>query len=79
MGTVLITGASKGIGKSAAMKFASAGWDLLLIARSSQRLSLLSDELRKTGSKVFFKSIDFSDSSQILKLILFPLQQLNQT
>ena len=65
MGTVLITGASKGIGKSAAMKFASAGWDLLLIARSSQKLSLLSDELRKTGSKVFFKSIDFSDSSQI--------------
>ena len=65
MATVLITGASKGIGKAAAIKFASAGWDLLLVARSTQELETLSEELKKNGSSVFYQIIDFSDSSQI--------------
>jgi len=65
LATVLITGASKGIGKAAAIKFASAGWDLLLVARSTQKLEILSEELKKNGSSVFYQSIDFSDSSQI--------------
>ena len=65
MATVLITGASKGIGKAAAIKFASAGWDLLLTARSKKKLKILSEELKKTGSKVFTQVIDLSDSSQI--------------
>ena len=65
MATVLITGASGGIGKAAALKFASAGWDLLLVARSTSELKTLSDELKEKGVKVFFQSIDLSDSSQI--------------
>ncbi|MFZ9947568.1 MAG: SDR family NAD(P)-dependent oxidoreductase, partial [Vulcanococcus sp.] len=39
--TVLITGASRGIGASAARAFAQAGYQLLLVARSSDALEAL--------------------------------------
>ena len=45
MQTVLITGASKGIGKASARAFAKAGWDLLLVARSENDLKSLAKEL----------------------------------
>ena len=65
MATVLVTGASKGIGKAVAKAFAIAGWDLLLLARSKSKLENLSQELEKLGSKVFYQCIDLSDPNQI--------------
>ncbi len=62
MATALITGASKGIGRSTARAFANAGWDLLLVARNREALQLLSEELASTGSTIFFKSIDLSEA-----------------
>ena len=41
----LVTGASKGIGKCIAVQLAQRGWDLLLVARSEDLLSALSDQL----------------------------------
>lgn len=44
---VLITGASRGIGRAAAVRFASAGYELFLVARHSrEKLTTLTDELR---------------------------------
>ncbi|KUM13670.1 short-chain dehydrogenase [Acinetobacter calcoaceticus] len=45
--TALITGASSGIGKAYAQKIASLGINLILTARSEQKLNDLADELRK--------------------------------
>jgi len=45
--TALITGASSGIGKAYAQKLASLGINLILTARSEQKLNDLADELRK--------------------------------
>ena len=39
--TVLITGASQGIGKATALLFAQNGYDLVLAARNSDRLNSL--------------------------------------
>lgn len=45
--TALITGASSGIGKAYTQKLASLGINLILTARSEQKLNDLADELRK--------------------------------
>lgn len=42
--TVLITGASQGIGAATARAFADAGWRVLLAARSAERLAALAQE-----------------------------------
>ncbi len=65
MPTVLITGASRGIGAATAKLFAKSGWDLLLIARDEKKLHSLSDELLHTGVKVFYKSLDLSNPDLI--------------
>jgi short-subunit dehydrogenase len=44
-GTVLITGASSGIGEALAWIFAAEGYDLILVARSAQKLEQLADQL----------------------------------
>jgi 3-hydroxy acid dehydrogenase / malonic semialdehyde reductase len=46
-GTVLITGASSGIGEACAEQFAAAGARLLLSARRSERLQALSERLQR--------------------------------
>tara|TARA_Y100001968_G_scaffold65924_1_gene56694 strand:- start:4071 stop:4778 length:708 start_codon:yes stop_codon:yes gene_type:complete len=65
LSTVLITGASRGIGKATAKAFAKAGWDLLLIARSEDNLENLVNEFENKKIKVFYKSIDLSNSLNI--------------
>ena len=66
MSTVLITGASKGIGKATAKLFACSGWDLLLVARNENSLKALSEELSSSTDKtICYKSIDLSEPSSI--------------
>ncbi|MBX9766897.1 MAG: SDR family oxidoreductase [Bdellovibrionales bacterium] len=43
--TALITGASSGIGKALAQKFAKEGFTVVLVARDTQKLTLLADTL----------------------------------
>jgi NADP-dependent 3-hydroxy acid dehydrogenase YdfG len=49
--TVLLTGASKGIGKALALKLAAQNVHLGLVARSEKELIELQAEIQKTGSK----------------------------
>ena len=65
MPSVLITGASRGIGHAAAKAFAEAGWDLLLVSRSEAALQSLESELSTGGVRVAYKAIDLTDSSAI--------------
>ena len=70
MSTVLITGASRGIGRATAKAFASYGWDLLLISRSEDDLESLTHEIENKKIKVFYKSVDFSHAKAISKGIV---------
>ena len=60
--TVLITGASSGIGEGCARKFAANGARLILNARSTDKLEALAKELReKYGTKCFVMPFDVCD------------------
>lgn len=60
--TVLITGASKGIGASAARAFADAGANVALIARSSDAINALAAEI---GAKAIAVPCDVSDYGDV--------------
>jgi 3-hydroxy acid dehydrogenase/malonic semialdehyde reductase len=64
--TVLITGASSGIGKATATAFASEGCRLLLCARSLDKLQAFQQELTSTGAKaVHVFALDVRDRSAV--------------
>jgi len=67
--TVLITGASKGIGAAAAEAFAEEGCNLRLAARGEAALSALADRLgRAHGVKAYIHTVDLRESDQVARL-----------
>jgi len=60
-----ITGATKGIGRTTAITFANAGWDLILLARNKDLLEKLKIELSTTNSKISLVECDLSESKDI--------------
>ncbi|WP_166925144.1 SDR family NAD(P)-dependent oxidoreductase [Flavobacterium poyangense] len=65
----LITGASKGIGKSIAYELAKQGYSLLLVARTDKELKELSDDLTvKYGINTAILSLDLSLDGASLKV-----------
>ena len=65
MPSVLITGASRGIGRSAAFAFAEAGWDLILLSRSEASLQSLATELASTGQRIVYGAVDLTKPEEI--------------
>ena len=64
--TILITGASSGLGAGMAREFAKRGRDLALCARRVERLETLRDELVRNHSvRVAIKAIDVTDYDQV--------------
>ena len=66
--TILVTGASSGIGLAMAKDFSSRGANLILTARSKDKLDLLAKELEAQGTKtkVFVEDISVPNSAQKL-------------
>lgn len=63
--TVLITGASQGIGKATALLFAQNGYDVVLAARMSDRLNRVAQEISALGREALAVSTDISDPQQV--------------
>jgi len=67
---VLITGATAGIGKASAEKFAAAGYDLIITGRRKQRLESLQKELENTYSiKTIACCFDVQDKAAVFSAI----------
>lgn len=67
--TVVITGASSGIGTELARGLAGRGYPLLLVARRRERLDELADELRSTHSAaVEVMPLDLADRDDLAQL-----------
>ncbi len=65
MKLALITGATKGIGRSTAHTFARAGWNLILLARDIKKLKDLKNELANTGVQINILAFDLSQSDMV--------------
>jgi thioester reductase-like protein len=63
--TVVITGASSGIGRATALKVAAAGGVPLLVARGLEKLEALRDEIAAAGGTAYVYSADLSDMDAI--------------
>lgn len=73
--TVLITGASQGIGKATALLFANKGYDLVLAARHSDRLTVVAQEIQKLDRQALVVPTDVKDPDQVKNLIDKSLEQ----
>lgn len=58
--TVLITGASSGIGEALAKHFASLGANLVLVARRKEKLDQIADDIKKLGVEALSCQADLS-------------------
>jgi short-subunit dehydrogenase len=63
--TVMITGASSGIGEAAARQVASAGGLVLLVARTQEKLEALADEVRDAGGEAYAYPCDLTDPDDV--------------
>jgi NAD(P)-dependent dehydrogenase (short-subunit alcohol dehydrogenase family) len=67
--TVVITGASSGIGRAAALKIAAAGGVPILVARTKEKLDEVKDEIEAAGGTAYVAPCDLSDYEAIEQLV----------
>lgn len=68
--TVVITGASSGIGKALAYEFAACGASIVMGARHEDKLSEISEDLKKRGASVAYCVTDVTVEEDCRKLIV---------
>ena len=61
----VITGASAGIGRAAALAFARRGWRVALLARGIERLRRAEREVREAGGEALAIQADVADAAQV--------------
>jgi len=69
--TALVTGASKGIGRAIALRFAEAGADVAVSSRGTQtgQLEGVADEIRRLGKRSIVVQADTGCKSDVLRMV----------
>ena len=73
--TVMITGASSGIGKAAALEIGEAGGTMLLVARRADQLQEVADEIEVLGGVAYVHTCDLTDVDDIDRMCAEVLEQ----
>lgn len=63
--TVVVTGASSGIGRETALAFASAGANVVLVARRARELAKVAAECRKAGTAAMAAPVDVAQADAV--------------
>jgi 3-oxoacyl-[acyl-carrier protein] reductase len=66
---ILVTGASKGIGKAIAVAFAAEGSNVVLNARHQQELEQVAQEIQRRGGNALALAADVTNASEIQRLV----------
>jgi NAD(P)-dependent dehydrogenase (short-subunit alcohol dehydrogenase family) len=72
---VVITGASSGLGRAAALEFARRGASLVLAARRREALQDITNECRSAGGRAVYQITDVSQEEQVQALAQLALEQ----
>lgn len=72
----LVTGASRGIGRSTALALAEAGVDVALAARGADELRQVATEIAALGRKAFTIQCDVTDGAQVQQMVDSTREQL---
>src|SRR6056297_3180367 len=75
---VLITGASRGIGRATAKDLASHGCHVMLAARRETRLQELQDEIQQVGAKAEYQVCDVTDRQQVNDLAAATIEKFKR-
>ena len=67
--TILVTGATSGIGKATAVLFAQLGAKVIAVARGEERGQVLVEEIRGNGGEAIFVSADMSVEEEIREMV----------
>lgn len=75
---VIVTGASSGIGKACAIEFAKRGANIVLAARSEEKLKEVASEVEKTGVQVLAVATDVSREEDCKNLVQETLEKFGK-
>src|ERR1043165_7895709 len=62
---IVVTGATRGIGRAIAQQFADGGFDLALCGRSQKDLNALGNELQSPGRRLIIQKCDLSKRDEL--------------
>jgi 3-oxoacyl-[acyl-carrier protein] reductase len=61
----VVTGAGRGIGRAIALKFASAGADVVCVSRTAENSEKVANEVRAAGRKAWAHAVDVADPKAV--------------
>ncbi len=72
---VVISGVGPALGTTLARRFAEAGADLVLAARTAERLTEVADQVKSMGRRALAVSTDITDDEQVANLVTRSLKE----
>lgn len=75
---VLVTGASSGIGRATALRFAAAKENIVLVGRNHEVLGAVGNEIKAQGAEAFVVAVDLYDEGAAQKIITATIEKFSR-